>query len=725
MNTHTPFRAFSVANLASPAILSEHREPWYTASAIPSFKDDRDGYKRWMSEPTSMVPLFSLIEGDNPGQRVSSANEADLVYGIITDYDVEAEDSEIAPGLARIPARFPCFAWNRTRRGGIRMIWRFERPIFYYGSHTYKEFLKRAKRELNLNVIFPGLDEKAYFQADQVYVSGDKWTVNKDAFIGNETLHTWLFDVLKKTKDFDKEMEIPLDIVAAEVEKQFPGRWSGKFEEGARGVRFWDMTADNPTAALVRKTGMTAFTGDRGFLPWAEILGRAFTSKYQEDRIGKAVAEMYCDEVKNYYRELPNGSWDLCEATHARRHLKGTYHLSSRASDGAALSEVDLVLHHLEMYRRVEGALPFPHRPEQIVTWEGKKYLNNAQCKLVKPCAEKVDPAFGKSFPFIAGYMRNLWINDTTLEVILAWLKIYYESCYLGKPARGHALFIAGPPNTGKTFFSRVILGTIFGGCADARSYFVEGSRFNSSMFDHSVWSLDDSTILGDHKAYQKFSGLIKACVANPSMSYEKKFGYSGSCSFTGRFVCTLNDDPVSLGILPDTDQSLLDKVILVRTGTKIASLAGSVSANQAAVDAELPQFLRWLVDWELPDTIVRDERFGMKSFHDSVLLEEAISASDSVGVLEMIEMWIEKFTPLKAGDPWKGNTSELLKSLKNDTDTAGLASGFNRNSFGRAIKKALVTGCRWMKLGRDYSSKNKSPIYIIHKPSLTLREAA
>ena len=723
MSTPTPFRAFAVANLADPTILKEHTEPWYTAPAIPPFKDDRDGYKAWMSEPTTIVPLFNLIEGMNPGQRVSTANDAHLVYGIITDYDVEAKDSEIPLGLARIPAQFPVFAWNRTRRGGIRMIWRFEKPIFYYGDDTYEAVIKRAKRELKLESLFPALDEKALRQPDQVYVSGDKWTVNKDAFIRSETLNMWLFDVLKKTKDFDKEMEIPLDVVAAEVERQFPGRWSGKFEEGARGVRFWDMTADNPTAALVRKTGMTAFTGDRGFLPWAEILGRAFTSKYQEDRIGKAVAEMYCDEAKNYYRELPDGSWDLCEATHARRHLKIDYQLLDVVRKGEIASEIDQVLHHLEMHRRVVGAIPFPHRPEQVVTWEGGKYLNTSQCKLAKPCAEKVDPMFGKSFPFIADYMVNLWIDATTLEVILAWLKIYYESCYLGKPARGHALFVAGPPGTGKTFFSRVILGSIFGGCADARSFFVEGNRFNSSMFDHSVWSLDDSTILGDRKAYQKFSGLIKACVANPSMTYEKKFGYSGSCEFTGRFVCTLNDDPVSLGILPDTDQSLLDKVILVRTGERVASLAGSVSANQAAVDAELPQFLRWLLDWELPDTIEREDRFGMKPYHDETLLEEARSSSDSNGTLEMLEMWIEQFEAPKPGQPWRGNTTKLFQCLKNNTTTACLASGYTLRSFGVALKGVIrASDCEWIKPGRD---EKMNHVYVIQKPSLILKQAA
>ena len=44
----------------------------------------------------------------------------------------------------------------------------------------------------------------------------------------------------------------PIGRVAEEVEKRFPGRWPGAFEIGARGPRFWDDTASNPTAAIVR-----------------------------------------------------------------------------------------------------------------------------------------------------------------------------------------------------------------------------------------------------------------------------------------------------------------------------------------------------------------------------------------------------------------------------------------------------------------------------------------
>ena len=500
----------------------------------------------------------------------------------------------------------------------------------------------------------------------------------------------------------------------AEVEKRFPGRWSGDFKEGARGVRFWDPTADNPTAAIVRTTGMTAFTGDRGFMSWSDIFGRQFVTQYQEDRIGRAAADMYCDSEKNYYRLLPSRDWDLCGVEVTRRHLKAAYGLSDSVRRGEVLSEVDQLLHHLELNRRVEGAMPFPHRPGQVVPWQGRRYLNTSLAKLMKPVDEK-DVLWGARFPTLADYLTNLWCDEENLTIQMAWLKVYYESCLNGDPGRGQALFVVGPPGTGKSFFSLELLGSIFGGYGDARMCFVEGSRFNSSLFEASIWSLDDSTILGDRRMHQKFSALVKACVANPSMPYEKKFGYSGSCPFTGRFICTLNDDPVSLGILPDTDQSLLDKVILLRTGEDPARLLGSVTANHEMVLAEAPYLLRWLLEWEVPAWVERDDRFGIKAWHDREVLSEASSVSDSMTTLQLIEMFIQGFTPNREGEPWVGNATELLGAMKGDDALAALTNRLSPVFLGRQINAAISAGCPWVHKSRR--GRDRTHVFVIHKP--------
>jgi hypothetical protein len=707
-------KAFSIANLASPEILPAHAEPWLTAPAIPSF-ETRESYKKWMASPSTTVPLFSLVEGENPGIRMGASNPGYRVWGLVTDYDATLTEDEIAAGLARVPADYPVFAWNRTRRGGIRVVWAFEAPVFFYGNDTYRRLMQRAKKELKLTTLFPGLDEEALEKPDQTYAAGNGWTVNNAAVIRSATLGMWLFDVLRSTKDFDRELEIPLDVVKAEVDARFPGRWKGDFREGARGLRFWDPAADNPTAAIVRKTGMTAFTGDRAFLSWADIFGHAFVAKYQEDRIGRAVADMYADNEQHYYRRITNGDWDRIGIEAARRHLKGTYNLSDSVRKGESLSEVDRVLHHLEMNRRIEGALPFPHRPESVIEWHGNTYVNTAanRVRLMKPSDAPAN--WGSDFPFISQFLTTLLVDEQNLVVFLAWLKHWYKSCYEGRPQRGQAVFIAGPTGTGKSFLSLELLSSIFGGYADVRQCFVEGARFNSSMFDRAVWSLDDSTILGDRRNHQKFSGIMKACVANPSMPYEKKYGYSGHCPFTGRFICTLNDDPVSLGILPDTDQSLLDKVILLRSDAYQAVVAETPEKNHEIVMSELPSFLRWLLDWEVPEWVKLDSRFGIQAWHDTQILEEARSVSDSLTVLQAVELFINDYTPAVEGEPWTGNATALYGAMQANEAVAAVTRRLNPVSLGRQIRAAISSGCKWIVRGRE--ARSKLWIYKIYKP--------
>ena len=52
----------------------------------------------------------------------------------------------------------------------------------------------------------------------------------------------WLMDALNKPRRSSND--IPLSIIAEEVQRRFPGRWQGEFTIGARGVRFWDAQAD-------------------------------------------------------------------------------------------------------------------------------------------------------------------------------------------------------------------------------------------------------------------------------------------------------------------------------------------------------------------------------------------------------------------------------------------------------------------------------------------------
>ena len=118
---------------------------------------------------------------------------------------------------------------------------------------------------------------------------------------------------------FRSDVELPMETVAAEVEKRWPGRWKGEFKLGARGMRFWDDSAANDTAAIVRETGMTCFTGDQAFVTWSQIFGRSFVEEFQTSKLGAASQDIYFVGGGYLFREA--GEWHELRIEAARRRL--------------------------------------------------------------------------------------------------------------------------------------------------------------------------------------------------------------------------------------------------------------------------------------------------------------------------------------------------------------------------------------------------------------------
>lgn len=719
MTDTTTFTAFAVKNLADPAIDRNFDQPWVSGLPIPvGFKTDREAYKRWMYSPDSVVPLFSLVEGENRSLRSSAANRPFRVHGIVADYDSELNDLEVKAGLKRVPAQYPVFAWNRTRRGGVRCVWRFEKPVFYYGPDSFKRFINRVKTELKLTSLFPELDEKALHDPNQAYAAGDNWTVNEAAVIKSNSLYLWLFDVLTRTDDFSGEdVEIPLDRVAAEAQKRFPGRWTGDFVEGSRGIRFWDPIADNPTAAIVRKTGMTCFTGPKGFMRWQDIFGREFVQAYLEDKRGKAMEGIWCDARKNYYRRLPDESWDTVNTEQMRRHLKVQFGLSDKAGDETA-SEVDQVIHRIELCKRVDRAVPLPHWRGDVFEIDGVRYLNTSNVKLFPAALEPQE--WGVNFPWIADYVSGLMADEKNLAVLLYSTAVHYRSCVEGRPVRGHAIYVAGPQGTGKTFWSKRILGRLFGGCTSVTKQFTDPSRnkYNSDLFNRPIWTIDDAITKDDATSHMNYSNEVKALVANPDFHFAQKWGFEGDCPFTGRLWVTLNTDPQSMTMLPDTSISMLEKVCFLRTSDRQIPVAEKESERYEIVDRELPFFARWLLDMPKPDFLEQDRRFGFKAWHDKELIQEAQESSFSSVVVSAIAAWRRDYQPDNEKDvAWVGNCARLLSLLREHPESRITVEKMSVIGFGRHVNVAIRNNVEWLRDGGRHRSDGRLIKILLDKP--------
>lgn len=668
--------------------------PWdfVPANPLPEFAD-KDEFRRWSLHSATDHYFFSTYEGLNDGLRVSDENPPMWMSGIVADYDSPVLDGDWAGLKLRGSADFPAQRGSETQSGNARLVWLFEAPILVYEKAAHAEFLKRLEKELKLKKLLPGFDEGAFLNTKITYECGVAWReLAAGAVIPTSALVAWLYDAGKKGNWASKgEIVVPLDRVRAEVEAKWPGAWPGEFAEGARGPRFWDQTANNPTAAVIRANGMQCFTGGQSFVTWREILGHRFVEEFQEDRISQAIGEVYFDG-RHYWMRVA-GRWQTHSKEDTILHFKAGCGLRSDKGGGDAASEAENALYAVQKRNRVDSALPLVHQTPGVVFREGRRVLNISSCEVVQPQAAGDQAlAWGEGFPFIREYLDGFFTSPVQLERFLAWLKRFYESAYARDLLKGQSLFIAGPVQTGKTLLANVLIGELLGGSMDASTFLLGETNFNSGLYGVPVWTVNDSTPGTDARAHAKFSANVKKVAANQSFEFLAKFRDAATISWLGRPVTTLNDDAESMRILPDADTNILDKVMLFRAADR--KFKFPVKAD-ALIRAELPALGRWLLEWATPEACLGDNRYGILSYHEPMLLGEARRAGKSGEFRELLAAFREVYFSVHTDDRWEGTSTQLVQAMTLDDSLREIIrqQRFSATSIGRELQKLQARG--------------------------------
>jgi hypothetical protein len=569
----------------------------------------------------------------------------------------------------------------RTFSGGARLLWKLETPFPLHRNDLTAKFMRHVKKKLKLSKILVGLDAEAFEDPCKYYEAGTDWVHLSGDVIPSAFIMQWAIESTHNYAWNKLGDPIPIDRVAAEVEKQYPGRWQGEFAAGVRGIRFWDSSADNQTAAVIRESGMQCFTGSQAFVPWSAILGRQFVAQFEADRVGGAVAEVYFDG-REYWTSLPNKQWQAYNKSDIALHLKVERGLSAAVPRGSSYSEVDQALHRIQKQQYIACAAPLVHRPKGIVYLNGFRVLNTSSVEMFQPSEDtQVDPS--RDFPWLQNYFFTFFDPVEQLDYFYAWLRRWYSSALDGRMLPGQASFFAGVPNTGKTLLSTGILSRIFGGHIDASSFLSGEDNFNSHLFNSAVWAVDDVVPLTDTKTHLRFSALIKKMTANRTFSVREKYRVDKLIEWNGRVVVTCNTDPESIRILPDVDLSNRDKINLFRVAERDTFTFPRNVAD--IIQTELPFFLRWLLNWSPPDHVLGDSRYGVQTYCEASLFEAARHSSSAYSFLEVLLKFFEGQT----SDVWTGSATELLSAMLNDDDgLAGIAAKYTPDKVGRELSK-------------------------------------
>ena len=334
--------------------------------------------------------------------------------------------------------------------------------------------------------------------------------------------------------------------------------------------------------------------------------------------------------------------------------------LSPKVPKTGGLSAVRKALLMVQETYPVHGIYPAFYNKADVVCIAHQNYLNTS---LVKPLQPVVDfnPEWGNGFPWLANYYARIF-RDEQREYYLHWLMHYYRQALSGCPGRGLAGFIAGPVGVGKTFMNRQIHEKLFGGSMDASGYLTRSDQFNSNLVASPWWTVDDAVAQTDNKTREGYSQMIKMITANEGIVMRGMHREGFRAPWFGRLCVTMNDDPDSLKMLPMTDISIKDKIVVIRaleTGFKNGEWATS-----AHVDSELPYFAAYLRDVE-PNPEIWGGRFGIQPYLDPEIISLSESAGHTAGTKEILEAWLEKLhTDHPEKTEWVGTATQLDEAV-------------------------------------------------------------
>lgn len=682
-------KLFAIPNLSAAEVFEIDISAGAPDFPRPTFRD-KDAYRRWSADKKTSHAFISPFEGLSPGLRISGANPPRLLHGLILEFDAKAPKEHSFPDARILPA-YKILSFS----GNMRLLFPFAEPLPVDEAELAKEFLKIAHKNLRAKRLGPGFEAEESSRPEQVFEIGSPWIPIGGSPIAPAVVYSWMAEAVGRVRWERRGIVLPFDRLRARGEELFPGRWPGgwaAFAPGARGTRFWDPGAD-AESVLVTETGCACFTGDRAFLSWVDIFGADFVRELTGGVIGDAISKLWWLEGSTeYYRQYPGGEIGAVKTlTDLKLHLRALG-LRDEKTKGEELTDVEKAIYSCQMLdaRRVDYVIPLPNRPTGVVYHNGYRFLNTSRVRAMTP-APGPGPAWGEGFPWIADYFDHLF-DTGQKERFLSWTAHYYSAALRGRPGTGLALFIAGDASIGKNFLSNAILGQLFGKHADASRYVTGEDDKNGRLIASPLWTLHDSRQTSETAAGQNaYTQQLKRIIANREIISRAMYREGIDIPWNGRVVATLNLDPESLRMLPDLEQAVLNKVLLLKASNPEVDRFPS----DEEIARELPFFGAYLRDFEIPEDI-REERFGIVPWAHPALLEAAHAESSTTGALEILSMWrAAYFKNVVDGKVafWSGNASELMGSMLEETaSVAPLVRGQFRNptSLGRALNKIV-----------------------------------
>jgi hypothetical protein len=371
----------------------------------------------------------------------------------------------------------------------------------------------------------------------------------------------------------------------------------------------------------------------------------------------------YDGQKRDYMMQDGNRDWIRLNVSDIKRHLRARG-FSGRTEDGEPISALDSELIRIQMDASVAYAGPLAGHGAGLHEIEGRKIL-------VTESPHEIVPTPG-TWNTVRAVLDNLFRADETCEpqttFVYGWLKVALESFLTGDTTPGQALVLAGVHDCGKSLFQNLVTELLGGRSAKPFSFMSGDTDFNSELFRAEHLIIEDEAASTDIRTRRKFGAAIKNITVNETQRCHRKNAEGLTLRPFWRMSISVNDEPENLMVLPPIDDSLSDKLILLKTVRPPKPFPTETPAARRkfwdTLAGELPHFAEFLSKrFEIPEHL-KSARFGITHFHHPEILAAIDAMAPETRLLQIIDA--ELFNG--AGSAWTGTAADLERVLTGES---------------------------------------------------------
>ena len=372
-------------------------------------------------------------------------------------------------------------------------------------------------------------------------------------------------------------------------------------------------------------------------------------------------ARDYCFDAGRgtYWIKNQAETWIMLNETQFKRELRQG-NVSPTVPNNSYVSPLDEVLLGIQHNFDVHYAGVLAGYAAGIHKMGERRILVTESPRIIKP--EHGD------WPTLHTVINGLFADDADEKFdqpryLYGWLKTAYEALRSGEPRPGQTLAVAGPHDIGKSLFQNLITHILGGRSARPYQFMTGLTSFNSDLFEAEHLMIEDDQASTDIRARRNFGAHLKNITANDWQRCHAKRRIPISLRPFWRLSISVNDEPENLMVLPPIDDSIQDKLILLRAAQFPMPMPTATLAQRKAfwktLEGELPAFIHFLIQWKIPREL-KSDRFGIAHFHHPEILQAIDALAPESKLLSLIEHYFESLGDTR----WEGPAEELERKL-------------------------------------------------------------